>query len=157
MVPLSAPQMALSDACRGLATALLLASACSQPVPGVLTLAPAGMRLSGTCTPHPDGTLTMAADAIAESEAYVDAGTVTITVTAATSTTDHPMSVELWFAGTSIGSHRVPSTERIAIPFHGRTRASGPVAIRLLAHDDSPGGTAGAATLNVEKVVITEP
>lgn len=157
MVPLSAPQMPLSHAYRSLATALLFASACSQPVPGVLTLAPAGMRLSGTCTPHPDGTLTMAANASAESEAYVDAGTVTITVTAATSVTDHPMLIELWFAGTSIGSQGVPSTERVAIPFHARTRASGPVAIRLIAHDDSAGGTAGAATLNVEKIVITEP
>jgi hypothetical protein len=81
---------------------------------------------------------------------------VTITVTASAATVDQPMSIELWFAGTSLGSQRVQSTERAALPFHARARASGPVAIRLVAHANPP-GVAAAAMLNVEKVVITEP
>jgi len=149
--------MLIADARRILFTAALLLGACTQPGPGVLTLAPAGMRLGGTCTPHPDGTLTMAADASAESDVYVDAGTVTITVTAATGTPRQSMSLELWFGGTSIGSQSVGSIELTAIPFHARTRASGPVAIRLVAHEHSAGSAAASAMLDVEKVVITEP
>jgi len=137
-------------------TAACFMSACTQPVPGVLTLAPAGMRISGTNTPRPDGTLAMAADCIAESEVYVDAGTVTITVTASASMPDHALTLELWFAGTSVGSRRVQSTDPTALAFHSRASASGPVAIRLVVHADPPGSTA-AGMLEVEKVVITEP
>ena len=152
--------MQISDARRVLVTAALVtvvlsANACTQPVAGVLTLAPAGMRLGGTCTRHADGTLTMAAGASAESDVYVDAGTVTITVTAAASTLDQPTSIEVWFAGASLGSQPVPSAERTAIRFHARARTSGPVAIRLVVHATAPGSTAASPTLEVEKIVIT--
>lgn len=148
--------MPIAAARRVLIAAVLLVSACTQPpVPGVLTLAPAGMRISGNATPHPDGTLTMADACAAEAEVYVDAGTVTITVTASASTADRPTSIELWFAGSSIGSQPVPSGARTAVPFHARAHSSGPFALRLLAH--AVGGDPGAAALEVEKVVITEP
>lgn len=143
------------NACRRLAITLLVVSACTQPVPGVLTLAPAGMRTTGTCTPHPNGTLTMAAPATAESEVYVDAGRVTVTVTAASADPDQPLSIELSFAGTNIGTSRVQTSQPTAFPFHAQMRASGPVAIRLAVRNDAPAPS--PAMLDVEKVVITQP
>jgi len=147
--------MAMIPACRVLIVAVLCVSACTQPVPGVLTLAPAGMRISGTATPHPDGTLAMTDGCTAESEVYADAGTVTITITASASVPDRPASVEVWFAGTSIGSQPVPAGTRTAIAFHARSHSSGPFALRLVAH--AAGADPGAAAVEVEKVVITEP
>jgi type 1 fimbria pilin len=149
--------MPISQARRLLIPAVLLVSACTGPVPGVLTLAPAGMRLSGTCTPHADGTLAMAGDCSAESAIYVDAGTVTITVTAAATSATHPLSIGLWLGGTNLGTHRVESTDRVAMPFHGRASASGPLPLQLLVHADTPSAAAPAPTLTVEKVVVTEP
>ena len=133
---------------------LLLLSACTRPVPGVLTLAPAGMRTTGTCTPHPDGTLTMSAGAAVESVAYVDAGAVTITVTAQSSSSESAASMELWFDGASVGTVRVQSTEATPFPFHVQARAGGPTAVRVVFAD--PSGSI-STTLRLQKVVITEP
>jgi hypothetical protein len=109
------------------------------------------MHLTGTCTPHPDGTLTMQAGAVAESVVYVDAGPVTLTVTAKAGAVENPPVVELWLAGTSIGTAPIQSTENQAHPFHGQARASGPTAVRIVFSGTS------AAALEVEKIVITEP
>jgi hypothetical protein len=130
---------------------VLAVGACTRPIPGVLTLAPAGMHTTGACTPRPDGTLTMQAGAAAESVVYVDAGPVTLTVTAKASVVENPPVVELWLAGTSIGTASVQSTENHAYPFHGQARASGPTAVRMVFSGTS------AAALDVEKIVITEP
>src|SRR6266481_2816681 len=118
--------------------AVVALGACTRPVPGVLTLAPAGMRTTGTCTPHPDGTLTMQAGAAAESVVYVDTGTVTITVTAKAGAADNPPVVDVWLAGSSLGSAQIQSTEHHAYPFHALTHASGPTAIRVLFTGTSP-------------------
>jgi hypothetical protein len=130
---------------------VLAVGGCTRPIPGILTLAPAGMHTTGTCTPHPDGTLTMQAGAAAESVVYVDAGTVTITVTAKAGAAESPPVVDVWLAGTSIGTAQIQSTEDHAYPFHGQAHASGPTAIRILFTGTS------AAALEVEKIVITEP
>ncbi len=140
---------------RAVFVTLALLAACTRPVPGVLTLAPAGMRKTGACTAHPDGTLSMQAGAAVDSVIYVDAGTVTITVTAAIASGDQPAPIEVWLAAHRIGGARVESTELQPYPFHAEARTSGPTALRLT-FVDQPGGSA-AGTVHVEKVVITEP
>src|SRR2546428_14156197 len=95
---------------RIVAVAVILAcGACTHPVPGVLTLAPAGMHTTGSCVPHPDGTLSMPAGATADSTVYVDAGGATITVTAKAGAAVDPPLIEVWFAGNRVGSTRVQS------------------------------------------------
>src|SRR5579862_6320648 len=136
---------------RGLAVALLAVGACTQPMPGVLTLAPAGMRITGIATPRLDGTLMMADGCTAEAEMFVDAGTATITVTAAAAAADRAATLELWFAGSSIGSQAVPPGARTALAFHARAPTSGPFALRLVAH--AAGGDPSAVAVDVEKVV----
>jgi hypothetical protein len=134
---------------------VLLLTACTRPVPGVLTLAPAGMRTTGSCTANPDGTLTMSPGGVADSEVYVDAGDVTVTVTAKTSAADQPASMDVWFGGSCIGTTRVQSTDFAPFPFRARARASGPAAIRIAfaGTSDAPGN----AVLHLEKIVITQP
>lgn len=136
---------------------VLLLAACNRPVAGVLTLAPGSMRTTESCTAHPDGTLTMPAGATASSEVYVDAGDVTVTVTAKVASGDHPPLMDVWFAGSSIGTTRVQSTAAAPFPFHARARASGPVAIRIAFSEEAGGNAATDAMLHLDKVVITQP
>lgn len=134
---------------------LPLGAACERTVPGVLTLAPAGMHATDNCVAQPDGTLTMPPGSQADAVAYVDAGTVTISVTAKASVNEPPALLELWFAGDRIGILSVERTESQPFVFHGRARRSGPTALRLAYPQPAAGH--GNAALAVEKVVITQP
>ncbi len=137
--------------------AALAVCGCNQPVPGVLTLAPAGMRTTGACVSQRDGTLIMPAGATASAVVYVDAGTVTITVTGTPSSLAHPSQVELWVAGDRVGTLPLQEATAQALPFKIHARNSGPTALRIVyvAADTTGGET--APTLHLEKVVITEP
>ena len=140
---------------------LLLLGACSHPMPGVLTLAPAGMRTTGACVSHPDGTLTMPSGSTADSPVYVDAGGVTITITAQASSATPPSRIEVWFAGTSIGSARLETTEVRPLAFHVHAGADGPTTLRIGYRTDAEADAEASAevppTVHLEKVVITEP
>lgn len=140
-----------------LLAAVLAACGCSHGSPGVLTLAPAGMRTTGACVSEPDGTVTMPAGATASAVVYVDAGAVTITVTGTASSLAHHPEVELWVAGDRVATLPLQSTTAQALPFHVHARSSGPTALRIAYVTDN--GTDGEAlpTLHLEKVVITEP
>lgn len=130
----------------------LLLAACRPPVQaGVLTLAPAAMRLSGPCTPQSDGTLTMAASCTAEAEPYVGGPTATITVRANGALPDRPVRIAVWFAGEHIGDVDVTQVAGVTVALRGYARDAGPVPIRLVS-----AGRDGA-TVTVEKLVITEP
>lgn len=131
----------------------VLSAGCTRPPAGVLTLAPAGMRTTGACTAKVDGTLTMTGAATAESVAYVDAGPVTITVTAQSLSAEAPAPMELWFDGAKVGSFQVSAAAPNAFPFHVDARDSGPTALRinLAAANNSP------AAVLLQKIVITEP
>jgi len=137
--------------------AMLLFASCTHPPPGVLTLAPAGMRTAGTCSAHPDGTLSMGAAATADATVYVDAGPVTITVTANAVSTARAAAVEVWFAGATVGRMRVSATEARPYAFHAQPRASGPTALRIGVSSEPEAAAATAALVDVAKVVITEP
>jgi hypothetical protein len=137
--------------------ALLAASACTRPVPGVLTLAPAGMRTTGACVPHPDGTLSLPVGATADSTVYVDAGDVTITVTAKAASDTYLPVLEVWFAGSILGSMRVPLPTLQPLRFHAHARSSGPTALRItLANPPDVPAPAGPV-VDVAMIVITEP
>jgi len=136
---------------------LLLFAACTHPPPGVLTLAPAGMRTTGSCVTHPDGTLRMPADTTADSTVYVDAGTVSITVTAKAESTEHTPVVEVWLAGNTLGRARVSSTESQPFPFHAQARTSGPTALRISVSSESASPASSQAVVDLGKIVITEP
>lgn len=140
-----------------LLAAAIAACSCSQRSPGVLTLAPAGMRTTGACVSEPDGTLSMPAGATVSAVAYMDAGAVTITVTGTASSLAHHPEVELWVAGDRVATLPLQSTAAQALPFHVRAQSSGPTALRIAYVTDN--STAGEAvpTLHLEKVVITEP
>jgi hypothetical protein len=115
------------------------------------------MHTTGACTAAADGTLTMARGATADSTIYVDAGAVTITVTAApTSVDDHPQ-IELWLAGERIGAVALESSEAQAVGFSAQARSSGPTALRLAYVTEAEQSDRPAAALHLEKVVITQP
>lgn len=136
---------------------LLLLGACAHPLPGVLTLAPAGMHTTGACVPHPDGTLTMPSGSTADSPVYVDAGGVTVTITAQASSATPPSHIEVWFAGTSIGSARLETTELRPLTFHVHAGADGPTTLRVGYRTDAEASADVPPTVHLEKVVITEP
>lgn len=96
----------------------------------------------------------MSAGATAQSVAYVDAGPITITVSAQASPPESVAPMEVWFDGTKVGAVQVPGTTLTALPFHVEARASGPTALRIVF-------TAAAdktnTTLQLQKVVVTEP
>lgn len=98
----------------------------------------------------------MTAGSTADSEVYVDGGDVTVTVTANTSAAEHPALLDVRVAGSSIGTARVESIEPAPFPFHGRARASGPIALRI-AFSQQPGSSDATDALHVEKIVITQP
>ncbi len=142
------------------ATLLLAAvslAACRPPSAGVLTLAPAGMHTTAACVAQPDGTLTMPPRASADSMAYVDAGTVTITVTAAPSSLQQRPQIEVWLADAKVGTAMLQSAGSQSIPFHARARASAVTSVRLVYLTDAGDGESTAPTLHVEKVVIRQP
>jgi len=134
----------------------VLGLACTRPVPGILTLAPAGMRLTGTTTPHADGTLAMSVEATAAAAVYVDAGAVTITVTAKTAADDQPVLIAVWLAGTRIGTERVQKATAASFAFHGQARSSGPTPLQIRCSADGTAASPGNA-LEVQKVVVTQP
>jgi hypothetical protein len=140
---------------------LLLLGACSHSLPGVLTLAPAGMRTTGACVSHPDGTLTMPSGSTADSPVYVDAGGVTITITAQASSATPPSRIEVWFADASIGNARLETTEVRSLAFHAHAGADGPTTLRIGYRTDAEADAEASAevspTVHLEKVVITEP
>ena len=137
-----------------LALLLPLCGACTRAPAGVLTLAPAGMRITGTHVAHPDGTLTASPGVDAESGVYADAGQLTITVTARATAADHPIAFELWFGGVTVGSSRVDSLNPAAAAFHTEVRRSGPQVLRVRLTGDGQSAEAGAV---IEKIVITQP
>ena len=140
-----------------LCVAAFWSSACRRPPAGVLTLAPAGMHTTGACTAAADGTLTMARGATADSTIYVDAGAVTITVTAAPSSVDDHPQLELWLAGERIGAVALESTEAQAVRFSAQARTSSPTALHLAYVTEAGQSDRPAPALHVEKVVITQP
>jgi hypothetical protein len=115
------------------------------------------MHTTGTCTAAADGTLTMARGATANSMIYVDAGAVTITVTAAPSSVDDHPRIELWLAGERIGAVALESTEAQAVRFSAQARTSSPTALRLTYLTEAGQSDQPAPVLHVEKVVITQP
>jgi hypothetical protein len=115
------------------------------------------MHTTGACTAAADGTLTMDLGATADSTIYVDAGAVTITVTAAPSSVDDHPQIQLWLAGERIGAVALESTEPQAVRFSAQAHASGPTALRLAYVTEAGRGDRPAPTLHVEKVVITQP
>jgi hypothetical protein len=137
--------------------AALSSNACRHPPVGVLTLAPAGMHTTGTCSAQPDGTLTMSPGASADSTIYVEAGAVTIAVTAAPSSLENHPQIEMWLADEKIGAATLESTEAQAVPFHMQARASGLTGVRLVYLAETSQGDEPAPALHLEKVVITEP
>jgi hypothetical protein len=115
------------------------------------------MHTTGNCTAAADGTLTMARGATADSTIYVDAGAVTITVTAAPSSVDDHPQIGLWLAGERIGAVALESTEAQAVRFSARAPTSGPTALRLAYVTEAGPSRQPTPTLHVEKVVITQP
>jgi hypothetical protein len=140
-----------------LCVAAFWSSACRRPPAGVLTLAPTGMHTTGACTAAADGTLAMAPGASADSTIYVDAGAVTVTVTAAPSSVDDHPQMELWLAGEKIGAVTPESTEDRAVRFSAQARTSGPTALRLAYVTEAGQSDRPAPALHVKKVVITQP
>ncbi len=140
-----------------LMAAALAACACNQPSPGVLTLAPAGLSTTGACTKQPDGTLIMPAGATASAVVYVDAGAVTITITASAASLAHRPQVELWVAGDRVGTLALEGTAAQALPFHVHTHSSAPTALRIVYRTADDAGDEPPPTLHLEKVVVTEP
>src|SRR5574340_1399030 len=85
-------------------------AACSQrPPAGVLPRAPAGMQITGPCTPEADGSLNMPAGCTANGTAYVDRGPVTITV-AATAVGAATAALEVWFDARRIATLTVAAS-----------------------------------------------
>lgn len=115
------------------------------------------MHTTGACTAAADGTLTMGRGATADSTIYVDAGAVTITVTAAPSSVDDHPQIELWLAGERIGAVALESTEAQAVRFSAQARTSSPTALRLAYVAEAGQSDRPAPPLHVEKVVITQP
>jgi hypothetical protein len=115
------------------------------------------MHTTGACEAQADGTLTMPPGATADSIVYVDAGAVTITVTAAPSSLEHQPRIEMWFAGEKVGAVALESTESGPLPFHVQAHASGPTELRLGFLVEAGPGDGLGPTLHVEKVVITQP
>jgi hypothetical protein len=97
----------------------------------------------------------MSAGATADSVVYVDAGAVTIAVTAKVSAAERPLSVEIWFDGRSVGSTQVQSTSAQPLRFNAQVRKSGPKALRIAVRSAS--GATPADAIDVEKIVITQP
>ena len=103
-----------------------------------------------------DGTLVMHPGATAESTVYVDAGSVRITVTAQAAPSSGPTTVELWFAGSQVGTVHLESTQAQAFPFQVQARASGPTALRV-AVPSLPEAAPDNPALHLQKIVITQP
>jgi len=129
---------------------------CTRPVPGVLTLAPAGMTLQGTTQAQADGSLLMDPGATAESTVYVDAGGVSITITAEAAAVGRSSDLTLWFAGGAVGTVHVQGSHPQQFPFQVHARASGPTALRIVIPPPA-GAEANGPAVHVQKIVVTEP
>ncbi|MBI3786100.1 MAG: hypothetical protein HY270_22160 [Deltaproteobacteria bacterium] len=139
---------------RALLALLLGLPACSQPISGVLTLAPAGMKYSDGCTANHDGTLEMPNGARAVQLAYMEGGAATLTATVRLVATDRPATADLYVEGDRVGHLDVTSKDDKSSAFQLVIAHSGPHAIRLEVHreDQEPG-----PLVHFEKLVLTQP
>lgn len=136
---------------------LLACLGCQQPTPGILTLAPAGMRFGQTARPNPDGSLNLPAGGSADTTAYAAAGALTVAVTAASLPGAAAATIALHVDGVMVGSMAVSEASATTHDFVIDAARSGPHTLRLTVAVGDGVAPSAEPLLRLEKVVLHQP